>query len=194
MRRWTIRPTPETRRAAPAKRYFGFPVVYVRSEQAVRQIKGCDAESRYGQLTLSHGNGHSTRRVAPVSAWPQRRSSRDGLGHRPGPRVCSCIQPFNGAIEEALGDWEDDLNALFDEPPRNLGDGRPLLPEDRRLPTSLALRQTGRRPRSSRPRSRSSRPWPRTGGARTAGLLTPGARFPARFAPGLKAFKEAIQG
>lgn len=47
------------------------------------------------------------------------------------------------AIEQALGDWQDDLDKLFDQPGRSLGKDQSLPPEDRCLLMSLAMHQAG---------------------------------------------------
>ena len=79
-----------------AKRELGFLVAYVRSEEAVNTSRDVTLEAN-GQLTLSRANGQSTRRVAPVSAWPQTaKEQRRPLPTGWVPRVCSWIQPFNG--------------------------------------------------------------------------------------------------
>jgi len=127
-----------------AKRELGFLVVYVRSEEAVRHIKGCDAVQAIRAVDVvvrewaEHQKSSSSEAMASDGEAADA-ASADRLGS-PRLQLDSALQR---AIEEALGDWEDDLNALFEEPPRNLGDGRSLLPEDRCLLMSLALRQTG---------------------------------------------------
>jgi hypothetical protein len=123
------------------KRSLGSVIPYIKREEAARHIKGRDAVQamravevverewvEYGKRNFSDRKASEDAAAATSSADWESSPLDAALQH---------------AIAEALGDWEDDLKALFDEPPGNQSDDRSLLPEDRCLLMSLALRQSG---------------------------------------------------
>jgi hypothetical protein len=119
-------------------------VQYIKQSMAAREhIKGSNAVQALHAVDVT------------IRQWKEyQRQKESGTGS---PGAAAVIPPpqhdasqldekLKHAIEEALGDWGDVLDALFGEPSRGAGNDRSLSPEDRCLLMSLALQRSGTAP------------------------------------------------
>jgi hypothetical protein len=119
-------------------------VPYIKqSEAAKHHIKGSNAVRALHAVDVT------------IRQWKEyQRQEESGTGSPgakaafppPQPAALQLDEKLKHAIEEALGDWGDVLDALFGEPGRNLSNDRSLPPEDRCLLMSLALQRSGTAP------------------------------------------------
>ena len=119
-------------------RDLGPVIPYVKTAEAASHIKGRDAvQAMRAVEVVAREWAEYCKRKSVASDGVAVES--DSIGQQRPPLDAALQQ----VIEEALGDWEDDLNTLFGEPRGDLRDEPSLPPEDRCLLMSLALRQTG---------------------------------------------------
>jgi hypothetical protein len=115
-------------------------IPYVQQDEAVRHIQGRNAVQtmRAVDVVIGQWQAYLRRPEAEIAslhseaAFPEPQHGPPHLD--PG---------LKQAIEQALGDWQDDLDALFGEPGPGAGSTRSLPPEDRCLLMSLAILQSG---------------------------------------------------
>ena len=118
---------------------------YVQQPTAAKHIQGRDAVQAMRAVEVV------------IRQWDeylsQRADQRTASGSLPAAAASSVLEQqslaldpaLQQAIDKALGDWQDDLDELFNEPrpERDPKGDRPLSPEDRCLLMSLSLRQAG---------------------------------------------------
>jgi hypothetical protein len=128
-----------------AARGFNSAVAYVRQPEAAKHIRGRDAVQAMRAVEVviqqlreyGYPESKTGQRAEVVSLAPDAALSESGrLAPEPDPKLSK-------AIEQALGDWQEDLDGLFDERGRDTKNDRTLSPEDRCLLMSLAMHQTG---------------------------------------------------
>ena len=115
-------------------------VPYVRQPEAAKHIRGRNAVQAMLAVDLVIGQWQEYRRRQEAKGEPPHVEAAS-----PGPEQPTLnLDPvLKQAIEQALGDWQDDLDALFDEPGRGIARTRSLSTEDRCLLMALAIQQSG---------------------------------------------------
>jgi hypothetical protein len=125
-------------------RDLGFLGPYVRQHESAKHVQGRNAVQALQAVEKvvrqweAHKHNPSNTVPADVGILPAEETS-------PEPRLAGPeLDPhLVKEIEQALGDWEDDLNKYFGDPRLGLDNSCLLSPEDRCLLMSLAMHQTG---------------------------------------------------
>jgi hypothetical protein len=125
-------------------RNLGFLAPYARQHESAKHVRGCNAVQALqavGKVVRQwEEHKHKRNNTGPPEADTLPADETSPEPGQPGPELDPHLKQ---EIEQALGDWEDDLDKLFGEPGRALDNARLLSPEDRCLLMSLAMHQTG---------------------------------------------------
>lgn len=127
-----------------AARNLGFLGLYVRHHECAKHVQGRNAMQALQAVEKVvrqwEAHEHKRRNTVPTEfgILPAEETPPEPL--RPDPEFDPCLMK---EIEQALGDWEDDLNKYFGDPRRARDNDCLLSPEDRCLLMSLAMHQTG---------------------------------------------------
>ncbi len=127
---------------------FAFLVPYALQPQAAKHIQGRDAvQAVRGVNTVAR----EWRELGCPDIKAAQHAEADsppaeGAVNATGQQVRELDPALRDAIQQALGNWQEDLDKLFGEPGRESGSRRTLSPQDRCLLMSLAMHQSGTAP------------------------------------------------
>jgi hypothetical protein len=124
---------------------FHFLVPYALQPEAAKHIQGRDAVQAVRAIDtvirewrqLGCPNIKAAQHVQAVSL------SAEGAANVTGQQAPELESDLRDAIQQALGNWQDDLDRLFGEPGPESNNRRSLSPQDRCLLMSLAMHQSG---------------------------------------------------
>jgi hypothetical protein len=127
---------------------LGFLVPYALQPQAAKHIQGRDAvQAMRGIETVVR----EWRELGYPDTKAAQQAEADSLPAEgavtaTGQQAPELDPALRDAIQQALGNWQEDLDKLFGEPGRESGGRRSLSPQDRCLLMSLAMHQSGTAP------------------------------------------------
>jgi hypothetical protein len=119
---------------------FAHLVPYVQQPEAVKHILGRNTVQALRAVDVVVGQWQEYRHRRNVETGTFRPETTFSEPPNDASEIDSSL---SHAIVQALGDWRDDLDNLFDEPRRGESSGQPLPPQDRCLLMSLAMYQSG---------------------------------------------------
>lgn len=124
-------------------RQLGSLVPYVKQPEAARHIQGRDVIQAMRAVEVIVRQWHEYCKHELDESTFSGSTYTETASAVSGQQSSALDEGLQRAIEQALGDWSDDLDGLFNEATAKQRDGRSLSPQDRCLLMSLALRQTG---------------------------------------------------
>lgn len=115
-------------------------VSYIKQPEAAKHIQGRNAVQAMRAVDVAIGQWQEYQRRQEAKTVPLRAET---ASPEPQHHTLELDPDLKQAIEQALGDWQDEFDVLFGEQVRGGRSARSLTPEDRCLLMSLAIQQRG---------------------------------------------------